>query len=502
MYTFERKVQTLTENSLASAMLSAKGLQISEEQRARLDKIQSDWQFYEGYHWQGISDTDKPQVTKNYIRKFVDKFVAFEFRKGFILNMKPEIEQITENNPKEFISNVWDDNGKFAKLTEIGISKSITGDAWIQPYFEPKYINGKRNPDFDDPYDLYEKGRIRIFVLHPSICFPEYEEGTDKDKLVKFTIMYPIKVNDSLLGMNRFRETIRKIVWTKDRVQEFVGDKKISDLPNKYGTLTFVQMRNLPMTGSSYGQNDIDDIIPLNVELNLKTSDISEIIDYHSAPITLVFGARLGNLDRGANKVWGGLPKDAKVENLKLEGNLEAAASYLTDLKTAMHEIGGIPVGALGGELKISNTSGIALEIAMLPLLERIDIKQNCSAEALQKINSLILLIGEKEGMIKVPPGIKRADFFYNEVSFEDALPKDAVRELQQIESEMVLGLEDREGAMERLGRENIPTKIARIDADRKANPEVYGTKTPGKNAEGGRKKLNAGDLNSPEPQE
>jgi hypothetical protein len=47
--------------------------------------------------------------------------------------------------------------------------------------------------------------------------------------------------------------------------------------------------------------------------------------------------------------------------------------------------------------------------------------------------------------------------------------------ELQLIEQEMRMGLESRKGAMKRLGKENIETLIAEIDADRKENPEIYG---------------------------
>ena len=38
----------------------------------------------------------------------------------------------------------------------------------------------------------------------------------------------------------------------------------------------------------------------------------------------------------------------------------------------------------------------------------------------------------------------------------------------------MKLGLESREGAMKRLGKEDIGTLLAQIDAEREAHPEIF----------------------------
>ena len=51
------------------------------------------------------------------------------------------------------------------------------------------------------------------------------------------------------------------------------------------------------------------------------------------------------SVKKGANKVWGGLPKDGRVENLELRGDLSASTNYIKDLKQAMHEIGGMLQG-------------------------------------------------------------------------------------------------------------------------------------------------------------
>jgi hypothetical protein len=292
------------------------------------------------------------------------------------------------------------------------------------------------------------------------------------------TIQYPIKYfEQGFFRSKQQKQFLYKQVWTKDSVT-IHEDGVETTTDNLYGTIPFVQILNVPIAGRSYGLSDLYDVIPLNVELNLKTSAVSEIIDYHASPVTVVFGASIKNLEKGANKIWGGLPKEAKVENLGLESNLEASLNYIREIKETMDDVARVPSGALGGAQKISNTSGVALQFANMPIIERIRLKNICTTEGIKQINKLILLISEKEGLINIPKGIDRKKFFKTDIKFSDCLPKDLLLELQQIQLEMQLGLEERKGALQRLGRENTPAILESIDKEKEEHPEYYGVKT------------------------
>jgi hypothetical protein len=537
----------ISKENIHNALLRSMGAQLTNEDIIRLNRNTRHWNFYDGFHWEEIGNTDKPQVTVNYVRAFVDKFVSFELGNGFTIKMKPHVEKIdNENDPLDFLNEVWEYNNKLERSVEIGQAKAITGDAWVQVSFEPKLLAGKTNPNFIDPFDEYDKGKIKLTVLPSSIVFPVYSNAHNKDEIEKLVILYPITQNQNPSGMAKNPEEktiLYKQEWTSEKVSIFIGDMNTptQTVPNKYKMLPFRQIKNFPQQGRNEGLSDMDDIIPINMEINLKKSDISEIIDYHSAPVTVVYGARIGQLERGANKVWGGLPKDARIENLRLEGDLNAAQSYITELKKELHEVGNIPEGVLGGTLSISNTSGVALQIALMPILERTKIKQVMTKAGLQWINKTVLLVGEKEGLIKVPEEVTykdgedvaktekilRKDFFYNEIIFDSILPKDSLLELQEVEMEMRLGLTSREDAMKRRGKSNIQEKIANIDVDMKKHPTLYGqvdiqqqielmkeqaklsptgtptpsaspTKPIGTNKDGKTKQINAGYQNSP----
>ena len=499
---FRHRYSDSFEDTLNISQLISEG-NLTNEEALHLKRIKEAWNFYEGYHWEGIDDLDTPQVTFNYCRPFINKFVSFEFGKGFSIKSPVEIENegvtvddtkidtdvnlegdgvtspkeiseeytIREKTESDFLNQVWESNDRETLITELGQTKAITGEAWVKVQYE-----SAEDLDGSDPFEEYPNGRIRLSVLPTQFVFPRFNNH-DKNKLESLLIMYPIRTEkETGLLFKRTVDTtvVYKEYWTSGEIVVYEGKEEVDRMENPYGFIPFVQIKNFPIAGRTRGQGDLDDIIPLNVELNTKKSDISEVIDYHSAPITLVYGARIGNLEKGANKVWGGLPKDAKVENLGLQGDLVASSNYTSDVKTAMCEIAGIPETVLGGASAISNTSGVALQYINLPLIERTRVKRHCTQNGLQRVNKMILFLGLYHGLIEKPDDISMKDFLWNEVDLPDTLPKDELIELNKIQQEMTLGLECRHGAMERLGKDNIQKKIAEIDKERTEHPELF----------------------------
>lgn len=499
---FRHRYSDSFEDTLNIGQLISEG-NLTNEEALHLKRIKEAWNFYEGYHWEGIDDLDTPQVTFNYCRPFINKFVSFEFGKGFSIKSPVEIENegvtvddtkididvnlegdgvttpkeiseeytVREKTESDFLNQVWESNDRETLITELGQTKAITGEAWVKVQYE-----SAEDLDGSDPFEEYPNGRIRLSVLPTQFVFPRFNNH-DKNKLESLLIMYPIRTEkETGLLFKRTVDTtvVYKEFWTSKDIIVYEGKEEVDRMENPYGFIPFVQIKNFPIAGRTRGQGDLDDIIPLNVELNTKKSDISEVIDYHSAPITLVYGARIGNLEKGANKVWGGLPKDAKVENLGLQGDLVASSNYTADVKTAMCEIAGIPETVLGGASAISNTSGVALQYINLPLIERTRVKRHCTQNGLQRVNKMILFLGLFHGLIEKPDDISMKDFLWNEVDLPDTLPKDELIELNKIQQEMTLGLECRHGAMERLGKDNIQKKIAEIDKERTEHPELF----------------------------
>lgn len=511
---FNRKSADITWTGTQLSLISLDKTLEPQEVRL-LEKRKELWNMYEGYHWENIPTNDKPQITLNYVRRFADKLNYFLFGNGFTISVPSEVENLT----LPFLNNVWDAeyNNREKIALMLGQMGGVSGDAYIMPVFE---VPG----EFPDPYEQYPDGRIRIMVLPSHICFPKYND-LDRSVMDSFEIKYPIqkkeqkalgKVIRTVFGRKYTgRMTTYKQVWTNDTWQEYIGDELVGEGVNSLGIIPIVHIPNIPVATSDFGVSDIEDICPINRELNFKASDISEVIDYHGAPVTVIFGARVNNLERGANKVWGGLPSEARVENLELKGDLGAAVNFFGILKRAMHEIGSVPEASLGSERAVSNTSGVALHIENMPLIEKTSSKTITYGDGLRKLNKLILLLGVRNGLISIPKEIfgmsgvnasgadgntdipqspenmpttiignassdvsnpdgiitdrtKIRNIFYNvDVKFYNVLPKDELQEIEKIQAEISIGIESRLGAMKRLNKENIQRKLEEIDAER-----------------------------------
>lgn len=474
MIGFERRRGDF-EDFFNTSLIGVQG-ELDNKQVERLKKIKRAWNFYEGYHWEEMPELDTPELTINYCRTFVNKFVAFELGKCFTMSTHKKMESIKitpdGRTSFEYLEDVWEDNKQELLTTELGQMKSVTGEAWLQV----RYFSSK---ELEDPYGEYPNGRLRIMLMPTSVVFPEFDPH-DRSNLTRVTIMYSYeKINRTgILGRKQKKQVLYKQIWTKDKCV-VIDDGDRIEYPNKYGVIPFVLIKNVTIAGRNEGFGDLDDIIPLNVELNLKESNVSEIIDYHAAPVTVVYGAKVGNLEKGANKMWGGLAKDARVENLELKGDLGASQSHIANLKLQMCEVGGVPETVLGGASAISNTSGVALQYINLPLIEKTRIKRMNTESGLVAVNKLILLISVLEGLIKKPLNVENRDFFYNECKLPDTLPKDTLLELQQIMQEMKAGIETRKGAAKRMGKENIDTLLKEVDEDLEKNPCFYGHSDP-----------------------
>lgn len=477
MLGFERGRRTNNKFKSLSPLFS----EMTVEQRDFYEKVVRAWNFYEGYHWEELPPQETPEVTINYCRAFVDKFVAFELGKAFTFTTSPEVdgELITTEEKEEerrtlfdFLEDVWEDNNQYAFCIELGQMKSITSKAWVKISYEtPEELKDRF------AYEKYPRGRIRLDLLPTHTVFPEYDPH-DRSKINTLTVMYEYErvTRTAILNRPRREKVLYKQVWTDKECVVYDGDIEPVVYPNDLGFIPFIEFKNAVLAGQTDCKGDLDDIIPLNAEYNLKKSNISEIIDYHSAPITIVYGAKIGNLEKGANKLWGGIPKDARVENLEMTGDGGLGIDYLTDLKKAMCEVSNTPETTLGGSTQaVSNTSGIALQYINLPLVEKTRAKRILTEDGFERLNELIILVALTKGLIKKPENVQTRDLVKTEVDITETLPKDELLLIQQLEAELKLGLESRTGALKRLGREDITNKLLEIDKEREAHPEIFG---------------------------
>lgn len=425
----------------------------------RLNRYSLNWAMYLGHHTSYRRPAGEQNMVFNYYRAFTDFIINFAFSKGVQFRSPKSTEAIVP----DLLERVWEvDNNKTTVLWEMGQQGGVSGDCFVKVAYEEGY---------QDSAGGVHAGRVRILPLNSSFCFPEFHPH-DRERLIRFKLKYRFW-GTSLEGTRQVY-TYTEIL-TDDVIEEYINDELIDSRPNPLGVIPVVHIANTRVSGSPWGLPDCHDIISLNRAYNEISTDISDIVNYHAAPVTVILGAKASQLEKGANKVWSGLPKDAKVENL--EGGaqgLKGAMDFLAAIKRSMHEMIGVPETALGQAQPISNTSGVALAIQFQPLMNRYHQKIVQYATGLERVNDLILrtlaikepetfmwnpdssTLPKPEQLLQLDPADPETYITY--VHFPPPLPLDKLIVLNEVQTMLSLGLESKEGALRTLG-EAFPTE-------------------------------------------
>ena len=442
----------------------------------RLNRYSLNWAMYLGHHWGYRREQGEMQISLNYYRAFLDYISRFTFGNGVHFRSP----KLTEAIIPDRLERVWEvDNDKMRVLFEMAQLGGITGDVFVKIAYEEPWT---------DSVGRYHPGRVRILPLNSAFAFPEFHPH-DRTRLLRFKQKYRFW-GTSLEGTRQVF-TYTEIL-TDDIIEEYINDELIDSRPNPLGQIPVVHIPNIPVSGSPWGLSDAHDIITINRSYNEISTDIADIINYHAAPVTVIVGAKASNLEKGAKKVWGGLPKDSQVFNL--EGGaagLGGAMQYLESLKRSMHELMNVPETALGQAQPISNTSGVALSIQFQPLMNRWTQKVAQYGKGLERINELVILnlvVKEPETMIYDPETdgpIKEGQLaqldpndpitYQTYCHFPPPLPLDKLVLLNELSQKMSMGLESKEGALRALGEEFPEEKLEEIRKELQADAMAEG---------------------------
>ena len=403
------------------------------------------------------------QFYMNYVRTMSDYITNFCFGKGIQFRCPEANSAIIPR----LLADVWEvHNHKHYVLWEMGQLASVTGDCFVKVAYEEPYV---------DAVGVPVAGRIRVIPLNPAHCFPEYHPH-DRDRLLRFKLKYRFwgTSPEGTRQVYTFTE-----ILSDDLIQQFINDELVDEYPNALGQIPVVHIPNTSISSSPWGQSDIWDIIPLNRELNEKMLEVSDIINYHAAPVTIITGAKASQLERGPKKVWAGLPKDASVFNLESRGEMSGALEYIQFLKRTMHEITGVPETALGQFQPVSNTSGVALAIQYQPMMNRFMMKKVHFTKGLEKVNELIIrtaavfepqmlvydpsrsAMPERDQLTQLDP--LDPNTYKTTVHWPEPLPVDVLIKLNEVQAKMGLGLESKRGALRILGEEFPNEKMDEI---------------------------------------
>jgi hypothetical protein len=430
----------------------------------RMNRYASNWAWYLGHHWAYRREIGEPQLVFNWVKAFSDYLTNFTFGKGVNFHSPEVTAAITPYLLKE----VWEvHNNKQQILMETAQLGSVSGDCFVKVAYEMPFM---------DPAGVPHEGRIRILPLNPAFCFPEWHPH-DRSRMIRFKTKYKFfgTASDGTRQVMTYVE-----LMTEDMIEEYINDELIDSRPNPIGEIPIAFCPNIEIASSPWGLADITDIVSLNREYNEKATEISDIINYHASPVTVITGAKASNLEKGPRKVWAVSNKDAKIQQLELQTNFTGPLGYMELIKQAMHELTGVPASALGTMQPISNTSGVALSIQYQPLMLKHERKTINYTRLFERINELVIrhaFVFAPELTIynpilsstylkpdQIPQLDPAAPVSYRTyVQWPSPMPIDRLLKINEIQALMAMNLESRRGALRDLGVQFPDQKIREI---------------------------------------
>lgn len=358
----------------------------------RLTRYEEGWRFYTGRQWSFQRSDGTPLVTANYCRPIVNKKASFLVGKGVYFNVPKPFEQIT----KPIIEQVWKENHAEQWLLTQAITGGVTGDCFAMPTLVP----ATPEEQTANPGSI---GHIRLRILMPHQVFPTWDP-LDTSRVLHVRIVteapeyqasmpaLPGRGQGPVVSTNTNGTQRRRYIEDifPDRIVEGWSDSAPATRVNPLGTVPLVHWSNEAVPGEYFGLSDLDGIIDLQRELNEKLTDVSDIVNYYAAPITLLIGVKAAQLDRSAKSMWS-IPTGGDVKHLTLNADLASSNGYIDRILQAVFDVANIPEGSLGRTQAISNTSAAALQVQFQPLLETTARKSTNLSRALKEINRLIL---------------------------------------------------------------------------------------------------------------
>lgn len=470
----------MTDFTTTRESLLGVNLQLDKVEVQRITRYRQFWDYYLGRQWNVQPAAGEPQVTLNYSSMIVDLGWYYLLSKPPRFNRKPKRGETEENASDilDFLEEVWEihNDGDCVRL-DMGLMGGITGDVFVVVTAD------EVDPVTKQPLPE-ELKRVVLSVHDSSLAFPKFNFRGEFGALEEIELRHPWIVRlpvgqavDQPYDVHVFREVI-----TPDRIVEYVDDLELTgpkkmfgvsflgSRPNPLGKINVVHIPNFRLPREMYGRSDLHDVVALNKEVNTQLSEVADILSYHAAPITVVKGARVSELQRSKNKVWGGIPADGDVKNLEMVSDLAGSHKFFQEVRLSMLEVARVPEVATGRSVTSGNMTGTALAMLYGPVLERAARKQPSYKRGFRQVNELILRIAELKFKDRVSlPKSDDLRRYHTEVAFQSVVPRNEKEELDVIEQKLALHLTSREQVWRDLGVEDAERLRQEIDEDMKS---------------------------------
>lgn len=468
-------------------------------------------------------NVDQPLMI-NYFKPVVDKHTSYLWgqwekqKRLFSWRVTPhmkdemdpqELQEWTEYGQKiqHFLESVYEANRGNKTIWQASKNGSLYGDSILEIHYDERQRRIIWEPILPEYFHcMWEISNMQN-LLEVIIAYPI-------DRMVAFE-QYGTSGNDKFIGYQAISPDYAPGIgilwkrWSSTSFQVWVDDINVTNAPNPYmpmdaqgrlypGIIPFLHVPNMQAGSEFWGYSDGEFILQLSDELNRRMADMGDIVNTHGHPIFTITGYS-GNSDDlpvGPDSVWD-LGKDGKADRLDGAGPGPDVIGYLKEVKEAMQETAHMPAVAFGSSTKSggSHSSGLAMAMAMMPVVERAREKRVYWQEALRELPKMIFyILYVRDPALLESAGIdyRRVLMYDIEPVFADVLPKDELQVVNEAVATYGNGLRSIERALEILGEDDIQNEKRRIQEDMLFKASVAAPTPPadggssGKNSEDG----------------
>ncbi len=403
--------------------------------RSDLDRIKGYREFldfYHGRHWEGRERRGERRLVFNYAKVFIDKITSYLMSGiNFAVDAVEDSDDARARAQKAeaALYRVYANNNLEQMDLETEIDCAILGDACYKVIW-----------DTDE-----KKVRITAPDVHGIYA---WWLGDDTSRVWRVASKYNLSAEETeLLYQLKPKNKTATIVelWTARDFELYLDNMLIEQKPNPYGFIPFIIYPNLREPKKFWGISDLSQIMESQRELNRAMSQLSHILELSGNPIAV-----LENVEESEDiairpgAVWN-IPEDAKAYLLDLlqGGGINLHINYINLLYRVLHDISESPRAAFGGTER--DLSGIALEIELHPLLQKVRRKRIIRTAVYNRRNEMILKLLEK---------YQGENFGDNHlrVVWGPVLPHDIARQINNEQILVQTGIHSRRSAMDEIG--------------------------------------------------
>jgi hypothetical protein len=409
--------------------------------RDRIRRYGENLAFYNGEQWPSRATRGEKHLTFNYAKALVDKTTSYLMSgMSFALDPVEEGDDAREKarSAEKALYQVYQDNDLQALDFDTEIDCAVLGDAAYKVTWD---VNQKKvkvtAPDVQGlfawwlPDDVttvfrvasrYQLAAEEVELLHGRKPGPSFGRPVGPGKTAYVTE-----------------------VWTESAFELWLDSEQVASNANPYGFIPFVIFPNLRQPKRFWGASDIPIIMEGQRELNRALSQLARILELSGNPIAVLENIEASEdiaVQPGA--VWN-IPEDARAYLLDLlqGGGVRLHIDYIDLLYRILHDISESPRAAFGTAER--DLSGVALEMEMQPLLQKVRRKRQIRTAAYTRRNEMVLALMEK---------FTGRSFgrLSHRVIWGPVLPRDSQRQVANEVQLIQSGVHSRRRAMEELG--------------------------------------------------